>query len=123
MENLQISLLTLQVVVAILMIIMVLIQKSDGDSLSGIGGGSGGLNSAISSKSSANFLTKLTMFLAAIFMINCLVLALISSKINNSTHLEIDKVIEQQKNTTSSDQVSIPVSTTPSEPIKSKTSN
>ncbi len=98
MENLQVFLLILQVVVAVLMIGLVLMQKSDGDSLGGIGGGgSGGLNSVMSSKSSANFLTKLTMFLVAIFMLNCLVLALISSKINNSNHLEIDKIIEQQE--------------------------
>ena len=116
MENLQVFLLILQVVVAVLMIIMVLLQKSDGDSLSGIGGGSGGLNSVISSKASANFLTKLTMFLVAIFMLNCLVLALISSKINNSSHLEIDKVIEQQKKS------SPDTTNQTTEPIKSKTS-
>jgi len=123
MENLQVFLLILQVVVAVLMIIMVLIQKSDGDSLSGIGGGSGGLNSAISSKSSANLLTKITMFLVAVFMLNCLVLALISSKINNSTHLEIDKVIEQQNKASSnngSNPAVAPVQD--ADQIKSKTS-
>jgi preprotein translocase subunit SecG len=97
MENLQVFLLVLQVAVAALMIGLILLQKSDGDSLGGIGGGSGGLNSVMSSKSSANFLTRLTMFLVAIFMLNCLVLALISSKINNSSHLEIDKMIEKQQ--------------------------
>lgn len=99
MESLQLFLLVLQVVIALVMIFMVLIQKSDGDSLSGIGGGSGGLNSVISSKSSANFLTRSTMVLAALFMLNCLVLALISSKINksNSDSLAIDKVLEEQE--------------------------
>ncbi len=87
----------MQVVIAVVMIFLVLIQKSDGDSLSGIGGGSGGLNSVMSSKSSANFLTKATMTLVAFFMLNCLVLALISSKINKSNTLEIDKILEQQK--------------------------
>ncbi|MCE3255662.1 MAG: preprotein translocase subunit SecG [Rickettsiaceae bacterium] len=96
MENLQIFLLVLQIIIAVLLIILVLVQKSDGDSLSGIGGGSGGLNSVISSKSSANFLTKATMILAGFFMLNCLVLALISSKITKSSGMEIDKVIEQQ---------------------------
>jgi preprotein translocase subunit SecG len=96
MESLQVFLLVLQVVIALLMIVLVLLQKSDGDSLGGIGGGSGGLNSVMSSKSSANFLTKLTMSLVGFFMLNCLVLALISSKLNNSNSLEIDKVIEQQ---------------------------
>ena len=98
MENLQVFLLILQIVVAVLMIGIVLLQKSDGDSLGGIGGGSGGLNAMVSAKSSANFLTKLTMFFVAVFMTNCLVLALISSKINNSNNLKIDKVIEQQNN-------------------------
>ncbi len=101
MEQLQIFLLVFQVIVAVSMIGLILIQKSDGDSLSGIGGGSGGLNSVMSSKSSANFLTKVTMGLVATFMINCLVLAVISSKIHNSKSLQIDKVIEKNvKNTT-----------------------
>lgn len=97
MENLQLFLLIMQVVIAVVIIFLVLVQKSDGDSLSGIGGGSGGLNSVMSSKSSANFLTKATMILVAFFMLNCLVLALISSKINKSNTLEIDKILEQQK--------------------------
>ncbi|MFT5703973.1 MAG: preprotein translocase subunit SecG [Rickettsiales bacterium] len=97
MEQLQVFLLVMQIIIAVVMIFLVLVQKSDGDSLSGIGGGgSGGMNSAMSSKSSAGFLTKATMFLAGLFMLNCLVLALISSKINKSTSLEIDKVIEEQ---------------------------
>ncbi|MFT6077560.1 MAG: preprotein translocase subunit SecG [Myxococcota bacterium] len=97
MENLQVFLLILQIVIALVMIVLVLIQKSDGDSLGGIGGGgSGGINSVMSSKSSANLLTKITMILAGLFMLNCLVLALISSKMNNSNELEIDKIINQQ---------------------------
>jgi preprotein translocase subunit SecG len=103
MESLQLFLLVMQVVVALLMIFLVLVQKSDGDSLGGIGGGSGGINSAVSSKSSANFITKLTMALAAIFMLNCLVLALISSKINKSNSLIIDKMIENVDQNDSTD--------------------
>ena len=95
MEKLQLFLLILQVVIAVLMIILILIQRSDGDSLSGIGGGSGGLGSAISSKASANALTKFTIFLAAFFMLNCLVLARISS-IPKSSELQIDKVLEDK---------------------------
>jgi preprotein translocase subunit SecG len=100
MENLQVFLLTLQIVIALAMIFLVLVQKSDGDSLGGIGGGAGGaggLNSVMSSKSSANLLTKITMVLAGLFMLNCLVLALISSKMNNSNELEIDKIIQQNQ--------------------------
>ena len=96
MEKLQVFLLVIQVIVALLMIFAILIQKSSGDSLSGIGGGSGGANSVISSKASANFITKTTMVLVAMFMINCLILALISSKTGHNNNLEIDKIIEQR---------------------------
>ena len=97
MEKLQLFLLVLQVIIALIMIILVLIQKSGTDSLSGIGGGSGGLGSVMSSKASADFLTKVTMFLVATFMLNCLILAVISNKVTNSSSLKIDKVIEEQK--------------------------
>ena len=78
------------------MISLILMQKTGGDSLSGIGGNSGGLNSVISSKASANFLTRATMVVAAFFMINCLALSLVSSKISKSSQLEIDKIIDKQ---------------------------
>ncbi len=98
MEKLQLFLLILQVVIAIIMIISILIQRSDGDSLSGIGGGSGGLGAGISAKASANALTKFTIILAAIFMLNSLVLARISSSSSKSSELQIDKVIEESPN-------------------------
>jgi len=96
MDKLQLVLLVVQIIVAVLMISAVLLQKSDGDSLSGIGGGSGGLNSVISSKASGNVLAKITMILASIFMLNCLFLALISSRLMKSDELQIDKVLEQK---------------------------
>ncbi len=97
MENLQLFLLILQVVIAVAMIILVLLQKSDGDSLSGIGGGSGGLNSVISSKASANILTKITMVLIGIFMLNCLILASLSNSSKKAIQKELDQVIQQQE--------------------------
>ena len=100
MENFQLFLLILQVIIAVVMIILVLLQKSDGDSLCGIGGGSGGLNSAISSKATANILSKITMVLIGIFMLNCLVLASISRSSNNKVASELDQVIEQENSTT-----------------------
>jgi preprotein translocase subunit SecG len=97
MEKFQLFLLILQVIIAVTMIILVLIQKSDGDSLSGIGGGSGGLNSIISSKASANILSKTTMVLIAIFMINCLILASLSHHAKKATASELDKIIDKQE--------------------------
>lgn len=96
MEKLQLFLLILQVIIALIMILVILIQRSDGDSLSGISGGSGGLGSGISAKSSANALTKFTIFLVAFFMLNSLILARISGSNNNNGELQIDKVINQE---------------------------
>jgi preprotein translocase subunit SecG len=66
-------------IVAILIIAIILLQKSDTDGLKGIGGGD--VNASVLSRSnSSSFLTKVTVVLAVIFMINCLVLANISSR-------------------------------------------
>lgn len=97
MEKLQLFLLVFQIVIAVVMVILVLIQKSDGDSLSGIGGGSGGLGSVMSSKASANVLTKATMILVAIFMLNCLILASISNSGREKAASELDEVIKEQE--------------------------
>lgn len=88
MENTQFILLIIQIIIAVLMIILVLLQKSDGDSLSGLSSSSAGLNSVISGKASMSILSKITMVLIAIFMINCLILASISK--NKSTKLSSD---------------------------------
>jgi preprotein translocase subunit SecG len=95
MEGIQLFLLILQIIIAILMVILVLIQKSDGDSLSGLGSGSGGLNSAISGRSSMSILSKATMFLVALFMINCLVLASLTKNKSNSISKELNEVIKE----------------------------
>jgi preprotein translocase subunit SecG len=97
MENFQLFLLVLQVIIAVAMIILVLLQKSDGDSLSGIGGGSGGLNSVMSGKATANVLSKTTMILIGIFMLNCLILASISNASNKAIANDLNKIIEQQE--------------------------
>ncbi len=105
MENLQLFLLVLQVIVAVVLIILVLLQKSDGDSLSGIGGGSGGLNSAISRRSAANILSKSTMVLIAVFMLNCLILAAISRSDNKKVSDELNQAIEQENTAPAAPQV------------------
>lgn len=108
MENLQLFLLIFQVIVAVVMIILVLLQKSDGDSLSGIGGGSGGLNSAISSKATANALNKATMILVGIFMLNCLILASLSNASNKAVKSDLEKVIQEQEGGESNEKNSAP---------------
>ena len=97
MEKIQLFLLILQVIIALVMIVTILLQKTGGDSLGGIGGGSGGLGSGISARASANAVTKFTIFLVALFMLNSLILARISAKPSSSNKLQIDKIIEQDR--------------------------
>ena len=97
MEKLQLFLLVLQIVIAVVMIILVLLQKSDGDSLGGIGGGSGGMGAVISGKATANVLSKTTMILAAVFMLNCLILASISGGKSDRTASEFEEITKEQE--------------------------
>lgn len=68
-------LLVVLIIVAISMIGVVLIQRSEGGAL---GIGSGGPGAMFSARGSANFLTRVTAVLAAIFIILSLVLAILS---------------------------------------------
>lgn len=99
MEGIQLFLLVFQIILAVLMIVLVLVQKSDGDSLSGLGSGSGGLNSAISGRSAMSILSKITMSLATLFMINCLVLASLTKNKSNSISKELNQVIQETEAT------------------------
>lgn len=72
------TLLFVHLIIAILLIIVILLQRTSADGLSGIGGGNNmGL---VSGRSAANFMTKTTIILAILFFSNALVLANLSSK-------------------------------------------
>ncbi len=71
MENL---ILTLNIILAVLLVITVLLQKSEGGAL-GIGASQ---DSYISSRSAGNFLTKLTAIIATLFIITSISLTIIS---------------------------------------------
>lgn len=72
----EIVLRVLQVFLAIGLIGVVLLQRSEGGGL-GLGS-SGGAGSFMSVRGSANFLSRATAVLAALFMITCLILALMA---------------------------------------------
>jgi preprotein translocase subunit SecG len=98
-------LLFIQIVIALLLIILVLLQKSDGDSLSGIGGGSGGINSAISSRAGLSLLNKITFVLVAVFILNCLILARISKSQQSKISQDLQKAIDQQQSSPSNTKI------------------
>lgn len=64
-------LLIVQLMISIVLIGLILVQKSEGGAL-GIGGGGGGV---MSGRSSANAITKATTIIGTAFMINCLLLS------------------------------------------------
>ncbi len=74
-------LLVLLIIVAVFMIGIILLQKSEGSGMSGSSAASmfGG---ALTGAAAGNFLTKITAWLATIFFILCAALALVSSRMD-----------------------------------------
>ncbi len=68
----------LQIIVALLLIFIVLMQSSDEDALSNISSGSNRFGS-LSRKSSVDFVTKLTIGLGSVLMVNSFLLASLST--------------------------------------------
>ena len=87
MEN---FILTLNIILAVLLVITVLLQKSEGGAL-GIGASQ---DSFISSRSAGNFLTKLTAIIATLFIITSVSLTIISRQDLPSTTV-IEKIEEK----------------------------
>ncbi len=75
--------LIIHAILAIVLIVIILLQRSDGGALGGIGGGN--FSGMLTGRSSASFLTKFTALVAALFLGNSLLLAILSGKINESS--------------------------------------
>lgn len=74
-------LLVLLIIVAVFMIGIILLQKSEGSGMSGSAAASV-LGGAFTGAAAGNFLTKLTTWLAVMFFVLCAALALVSAKSN-----------------------------------------
>jgi len=92
MENI---LLTINVILAFILVILVLVQKSEGGAL-GIGISQ---DNFMFSRSAGDFLTKATGFVAALFIICSLSLTIVSRGDVESTISVIDKVEENSDDT------------------------
>lgn len=88
-------LLVVQVLIAVALIAMVLIQRSDSDGF-GLGGGSGA--NLLSGRATANLLTRTTAILAALFIINSLALSVLAA---HGRAPSIAEAIEKQQATES----------------------
>lgn len=68
-------LLVIHLMVAILLVVLILMQRNSGNALSGLGGGSGA-DSFLSARGKGNLLTKTTAILATIFFCTSILLSL-----------------------------------------------
>ena len=91
MENI---ILVLNVILAILLVAIILLQKSEGGAL-GIGASQ---DSFISSRSASNFLSKTTGIIATIFIITSILMTVLSQKGISRTSV-LEKIEEKQEST------------------------
>ena len=87
--------LAIHVLLAFGLIIFILLQRSDGGALGGLGGGMS-LSGIMGNQGSANFLTRLTAIFAALFMMSSLVLAIIESRSNDNENGIIEGIEESE---------------------------
>jgi preprotein translocase subunit SecG len=76
-QALKVLLLVAELVIAIAMVILVLLQRSEGGAL-GMGGGGSGLGGLFSPRGAADTLTRTTAILAALFFATCILLNVLS---------------------------------------------
>lgn len=99
-------LISLSVIIAVLLVIIVLLQASKGDGLSGtIGGGAGGFGTVFGARRTADFLSKGTWWLGGSLLVLAIVINLFFLP-GQSTSGERDSIIQ------SSGQPTVPSSTT-----------
>jgi preprotein translocase subunit SecG len=103
------TLLFIHLIIAILLVIVILLQKTSTDGLSGIGGGGSGNIGLVSGRSVANFLTRTTVILAIIFFCNALVLANLSSQPRGNLTNKLEKSSEQNGIDSSAEKETLPM--------------
>ena len=85
-------LLSIHLIVAIALVAVILLQRSEGGAL-GIGGGQGGMFTA---RGAGNMLTKTTKWLAVVFLSNSLLLGWLAAQ-DRGKDAVLETAIEQQK--------------------------
>ena len=100
------SLIIIQLILAVFLVILVLLQGSDNE---GLGLGGGGLGGMMSARGSANLLSRLTAITATLFMIMSVILT-ISASVNSDKNIleSLPNVNSTKSDTTTSTEPSIP---------------
>ena len=89
----QTLVLTIHILIALALIGVVLLQRSEGGGL-GIGGGGGGGGGFMTARGTANLLTRVTAILAACFFATSLILAIMAGAGRENVSI-IDEVINE----------------------------
>ena len=85
--------LILHAILALVLILSVLLQRSDGGALGGLGGGAN-FSGMLEGRRSADFLTKLTTIIGVLFLANSLFLAILTKNKNDSSVISSDEIEE-----------------------------
>ena len=104
MESLQTFLFIIQIILSLIIVLFVLLQQTDGDSLSGIGGGAANAK-MLSKRSSGSPISKMTMVVFILFMLNSLFLATISARHFNNNNSTIENFLEKNKKDTNKTEI------------------
>ena len=105
-------LITFSIIIAVLLVIVVLLQASKGDGLSGaIAGGAGGFGSAFGARRTADFLSKATWWLGGSLMVMAIVINLFFLP-GQTTKGERESIIQSAGQSVPSD-LTLPEQTTP----------
>ena len=100
------SLIIIQLILAMLLVILVLLQGSDNE---GLGLGGGGLGGMMSARGSANLLSRLTAITATLFMIMSVILTISASVSSDKNILEsLPDVNSTENDSNTSAEPSIP---------------
>ncbi|MBQ8255829.1 MAG: preprotein translocase subunit SecG [Alphaproteobacteria bacterium] len=111
-------LLVMLIIVAVMMIGLILLQKSEGSGMSGSSAASM-LGGALTGAAAGNFLTRATAWLATIFFILCAALAIVASKTNVADQQSsLRSEVIQQENAENAPAVTPAQTDAPAEPAK-----
>jgi len=92
--------LVIHLMIAVALVTVILLQRSDGGALGGLGGGgdAAGFGNLLSGRQSANLLTRTTTILATSFIATSLILAILASK-----NAQSPSILDDNTNPVSSD--------------------
>ena len=100
------TLIVIQLILAVLLVVLVLLQGSDNEGL-GLGGG-GGMGGMMSARGSANLLSRLTAITATLFMVMSVVLTITASVGSDKNILESLPAISTSEEPSTPEEPSIP---------------